>query len=71
MDDSVKTIGSYAFYKCTALKNVNISGALKTLGGHAFSVSFIDADGKGITQTAKNLAGHSFEGSNKVLKLVV
>ena len=68
--DNVKTIGSYAFYKCNALKSVSFDSALKTVGTKAFTVTFEDASGKTLKQTAKVLAGKVFEGSSGVLKLV-
>ena len=70
LPDKVRTIGSYAFYKCNALTSVSFDDALKTVGTKTFTVSFENASGKVIKQTAKNLAGKTFEGSDKVLKLV-
>ncbi len=68
--DNLKTIGSYAFYKCNALKSISFDSALKTVGTKPFTVTFEDASGKTLKQTAKVLAGKAFEGSNGVLKLV-
>ncbi len=67
---SVKVISSYAFYGCKNLEEVDFDSSLTTVRKAAFSVTFQDASGKKMDATAKNLAGHTFEGSKKVLKLV-
>ncbi|MBP5203078.1 MAG: leucine-rich repeat protein, partial [Candidatus Methanomethylophilaceae archaeon] len=59
-----------AFSGCVALESVSLPGSLTYLGDNAFyGLKFTDADGSALGQTVKNLRGHTFIGSGKVLRM--
>ncbi|MCQ2070203.1 MAG: leucine-rich repeat domain-containing protein [archaeon] len=69
--EGVTYIGVNAFRGCTALEKVTFGSGLTTLGSNAFyGFTFVDMDGNVVKATASNLAGHTFEGKDKVLTMV-
>ncbi|MCQ2070575.1 MAG: leucine-rich repeat domain-containing protein, partial [archaeon] len=69
--DDVTYIGVNAFRGCNALEKIAFGNGLTTLGSNAFyGFTFKDSSGNTLKATAENLAGHTFEGKDKVLTMV-
>ncbi len=61
---NVTSIGSYAFYGCPAVTEIQFGEALQTVGSNAFhGFVFHDEEGNVISRKAGNLAGRTFMGN--------
>ena len=58
--DSVTSIGSYAFYKCSALEDVHLGDSLKKIGSRAFAYTAID--GIYIPSKVTSIGSYAFYG---------
>ena len=70
VEEGVGKILPSAFSECTALESVSLPSTLTYLGDNAFyGLRFTDQYGGVLDATAKDLRGHSFSGSGKVLRM--
>ncbi|MBO4568721.1 MAG: leucine-rich repeat protein [Candidatus Methanomethylophilaceae archaeon] len=70
VEEGVGKILPSAFSECTALESVSLPSTLTYLGDNAFyGLRFTDQYGGALDATAKDLRGHSFSGSGKVLRM--
>ena len=70
VEDGVKKIGASAFSGCTSLENVSLPKSLTYMGGNVFyGLTFLDLEGEPMDAVLKNMRGHFFTGSGKVLRM--
>ncbi len=68
--EDVRTVGVNAFAGCPSINEVALPSSLVKIGSTTFSgLTFQDADGNVIKQTAKALRGHTYSGTDGVLKI--
>ncbi len=71
VEDGVRKIMGSAFSGCRSLESVSLPSSLAYIGANAFhGVAFADQYGNALEPTLKNLRGHDFSKSGKVLRMV-
>ena len=71
VEDGVRKIMGSAFSGCRSLESVSLPSSLAYIGANAFhGVAFADQYGNALEPTLKNLRGHDFSRSGKVLRMV-
>ena len=70
VESGVKKIGASAFSGCTSLENVTLPKSLTYMGGNVFyGLTFLDLDGEPMDVVVKDVRGHFFTGSDRVLRM--
>ncbi len=70
VENGVKKIGASAFSGCTSLENVSLPKSLTYMGGNVFyGLTFLDLDGEPMDVVVKDVRGHFFTGTGKVLRM--
>jgi hypothetical protein len=69
LPDTLKRIVVGAFKDCDSLRYIMIPSSVTTIENGAFTATFLDADGNELAKTAEALRGHSYRGSEGVLRL--
>ncbi|MBR4504185.1 MAG: leucine-rich repeat protein [Candidatus Methanomethylophilaceae archaeon] len=65
----VQKIGASAFSGCVSLENVSMPKSLIYMGDNVFhGLKFLDLNGEPMDATVKNLRGHFFTGTGKILR---
>ncbi|MCQ2070086.1 MAG: leucine-rich repeat domain-containing protein [archaeon] len=71
MGDTVNRIGINALRGCSEITTICFGSGLADLGSNAlYGFTFKDMSGATVKTAAANLAGHDFEGSDKILTMV-
>ncbi len=69
--EGVTSIGTSSFAYCTGLEYIEFASLIGKIGTNAFyGLSFYDGSTK-LSPSAANLAGNTFEGESKVLRLIL